>query len=96
MSMELVCLESIILLSCPLVNVHCLKRWKNLKSLLWVVPSRNCLSKDGERDTAWVLEQFREFVTKPYVVVRYVERVDEDQEGHRLTESELAELQQGL
>jgi hypothetical protein len=96
MSMELVCLESIILLSCPLVNVHCLKRWKNLKSLLWVVPSRNCLSENGERDTASVLEQFREFVTKPYVVVRHVERVDEDQEGHRLTESEIAELQEGL
>ena len=78
--------------------MHGLKRWKNLKSLLWVVPTRSryCLSADGERDTAYVLEQFREFVTKPYVVVRYVERVDEDQEEHRLTESELYELQQGL
>jgi hypothetical protein len=39
--MELVCLEGIGL-RCPLVNVDCVKRWKNLKSLFWVVPSPIC------------------------------------------------------
>jgi hypothetical protein len=94
MSKELARLE-VVESRCPL---RCVKGWKNLKSLVWEVPSRDCKYENGERDTACVLEEFRDFGTKPDVVVRYIEWDDEENEGHppRLTEAEILEMQEGL
>jgi hypothetical protein len=72
MRTEWVLLEKIEL-RCAFVNVHCVKRWENSKSLVWLVPSRHSLGSEGEWNRTRVLEQFREFVTKPEVIVRFTE-----------------------
>jgi F-box domain len=72
MSTEWVLLEKIEL-RCAFVNEHCVKRWENLKSLVWLVPSRDPLDSEDEWNRSRVLEQFQEFVTKPEVIVRSTE-----------------------
>lgn len=78
MSTEMILLEKIRLrCALPSSGTAIVKRWKNLKSLIGVLAAyyyEDTISEEGgvEGGTAYVLEQFEDFFTKPEVLVRYI------------------------